>query len=106
MGHATIHTDEEYMTKFYPTIKKQCSENGMRCELKFDKIFIYTMAEEFYFQFTVDRALNNKFILMHRGFNRWDKISDEYHKQQKKFTTPYDMVESITRHTKKKYGVL
>jgi hypothetical protein len=73
--------------------------------MKFDKVFIYTMAEEFYFTFDVDQSLNGCFTLMHRGYNGWSKMVNEYHKQHHKLTSPYDVIDYIIKHTKSKYGV-
>lgn len=103
LDNTTIKTQDQYVELYYQQINKLCRLRDMACDICFDKIFIRTMAEEFYIRF--NDAVVEKIELMHRGFGSWKKISDEYHKQFHKSINPEDVVEYIRSHTKHKYGV-
>lgn len=92
-------SEEEYnqlLEKSFEDAKKYCEKYGLRCELIFDEIHIYTNFEEFYFIPEMGEKIN----LMHRD----GILGSKFHQQFYKKISIYELVKYIDHHTKYKYN--
>ena len=103
-----IKTSDKYMRVCFDELSKYNKNEDLQIELKFDKIFIRTKAEEFYLMF--DEQDRRVVKLMHRGYKgagrTLAKHNNEYHEQFSKMIDPKNILSYITEHTRKRYGVM
>lgn len=97
---STKTPQEIYTESFYRGVEKECRKHKINCSLSFDKIYIYTKFEEFYF------IPNPSCItLMHRNMSGTRRDKMEYHMQLSQKMTPEMVVKYVVRHTGDRYTV-
>jgi hypothetical protein len=88
----------DYTESVFKEVQDECTKRGLRCELRFGEIHIFTVGEEFYFvPNTTDRI-----TLMHRS--SFELRKDIYHLQFRNWKmTPKEVVRWISGHTNYKF---